>query len=101
MTLAATTPPPCVTVTKSVKNKKSAADVTITITEDIYFDCDQHGKCTPTATSFSGPTATAKVSSKKHHHSGSSKKGHKTATTKLPGHGNGKGKAKSTPTPPC
>jgi hypothetical protein len=100
MTLAATTPcvTPTVTVTKTVRNKST--ETTITITEDIYFDCDQYGDCTPTATSFSGPTASAKVSSKRHH-SGSSKKGLKTGT-KLPGQGNAKGRAKSTPTPsPC
>ena len=67
---------PTVTITKS---GKPLSAVTVTITEDIYFDCDQYGDCTPTLTQFSGPTASAKISSKK---SGSSKKGRKTATTK-------------------
>ena len=73
-------PTPAVTITKSRKHHKSkAAEVTITVTEDIYLDCDQSGNCTPTATKFSGPKETpAKVSSRKHRHATGTKKGRKT-----------------------
>ena len=84
-------PTKTVTVYESGKRRHHSAEVTVTVTEDIFFDCDEDGDCTPTATSFSGPKVTsAPVSSfRRHRH-------HRFTKTKAPEE---KAPEKSMPTP--